>query len=211
MKPRYEDISGKRFGRAVAIEYMGLDESKKRSLWKCVCDCGEEFICRKDSLKRGSIQSCGCLGKERRLEANTKHGMHNTKIYKVWTSMLQRCENPNEKAYENYGGRGIKVHPKWHSFEGFWEDMKSGYSEGLSLDRIDVDGDYEPGNVRWATRFEQQNNIRANVHVVIDGEEMTVGEASQRFGIDSNVIRSRLRLNWSHEEAVKIPVGGKQS
>jgi hypothetical protein len=211
MIPRYEDLRGKRFGRAVAIEYMGLDESKKRSLWKCVCDCGEEFICRKDSLKSGRIQSCGCLGKERRLESLTKHGMHKTKIYKVWTEMLQRCGNPNNQSYENYGGRGIKVHSKWHSFEGFWEDMKSGYREDLSIDRIDNDGNYEPGNVRWATRIEQQSNLRTNVRYMFFGEEMTVGEAGRKFNVNHDALRARIHSGTEPEKALLAMMGGAQN
>lgn len=206
-----EDLKGKKFGRVTVLEYVGLDETGKRSLWKCVCDCGKEFVSRKESLTKGRTVSCGCFGKEKRLEANTKHGMANTKLYKVWTSMLQRCENPNDKAYEHYGGRGIKVYPKWHEFDGFYGHMRSGYQEGLSLDRIDVNGNYEPGNVRWATRFEQQNNLRNNVRHMFFGELLTCGEAGRKFNINPNSLRSSIYSGNEPEKALLQLMGGAQN
>jgi hypothetical protein len=157
--PLYDDISGKRFGRLVAIERRGPK-------WAFACDCGAEKEIFATSVKRGLTKSCGCLNAElssarSRIQHRT-HGMSSSTEFKIWQGMRQRCENPNDKDYAKYGGRGIRVCERWQKFEHFYEDMGARPS-GLTLDRIDFDGDYEPGNCRWATLQQQNRNKRDNV------------------------------------------------
>lgn len=172
------DITGRRFGRLTATQYLG------RGYWNCVCDCGVTHKARASHLRSGKIQSCGCLQRETKI----RHGKWKTPEYAIWDQMLRRCLNPHHKEYKNYGGRGIKVCDRWMKFENFWDDMCPRPAAGLSLDRIDNNGDYEPGNCRWATAAEQANNSR-NVRV-FNGK--TVAAWAAELGVTPNVIRQRL-------------------
>lgn len=158
------DLTGRRFGRLVAQAKEGLatdDEAR----WRCLCDCGNETCVRSSSLRNGTTQSCGCLRRELLSTRPLKHGQARhgrlTSEYDAWHAMKQRCLNPNHAAYANYGGRGITVCQQWlESFEVFFADVGLKPDPELTLDRIDNDGSYEPGNVRWATRSQQNSNQR---------------------------------------------------
>jgi hypothetical protein len=155
---RERDLSGKVFGKWRVIEFAGL--KRGRSHFRCICECGTEKIVVSSTLKNGTSTSCGCnigLSARKRL---TKHGMADTKPHMIWCTMRQRCENEKAKAFEWYGARGIKVCERWQSFENFWEDMGPTWSPGLSIDRIDVNGNYEPGNCRWVPKESQSANRR---------------------------------------------------
>ena len=154
------DLTGKRFGRLLVVE---KSESKNGyAAWLCRCDCGNEKIISGNELRKGKAKSCGCLRKEVATKTFIKHGKTNTLLYEVWKSMKARCNNLNNKRYSSYGGRGITVCDEWReSFQAFYDwAMINGYREGLSIDRIDNDGNYEPSNCRWATASEQQKNKR---------------------------------------------------
>ena len=160
------NISGMRFGRLVAID---PDKTGKKVKWNCICDCGKKSKVDGSKLRSGETKSCGCLvselQSERAIKRNTKHG-HNkvgrqSPTHKSWTAMLHRCRAPKYSDYKNYGGRGITVCERWKVFENFLADMGE-RPKGKTLDRIDVNGNYEPSNCRWATLSEQQRNKRCN-------------------------------------------------
>ena len=158
------DITGHTYGRLVVLRFDREDSHKNR-YWTCLCECGVETSVRFGRLRSGYTKSCGCLIKERAAMCSYRHGCNTTTYrspeYSSWNSMKQRCLNPNSKDYANYGGRGISVCDSWQdSFQQFFEDMGI-RPEGTTLDRMDNDGNYEPGNCRWATAKEQNSNRRA--------------------------------------------------
>lgn len=179
-------ISGEKYGKLTVVELVTDGNANKRK-WLCECECGGRKITSEDNLKRGHCKSCGCLyskigGKSKH---GTEHGESKTRLYKIWSRMIWRCERPSYKFYKDYGGRGITVCPDWHSFKRFKEWANdNGYSDGLSLDRIDNNRGYSPNNCRWATPKQQANNRRDNVKIEYQGEERTIAEWADRFGFN---------------------------
>lgn len=198
-------IAGQRFGRLVAIERV---QGPPAGLWLCECDCGQSKAVAGSSLKAGKTRSCGCLHRERAGRLNYKHGMAETPLHRIWRGMLNRCRNPNQDGFENYGGRGIKVCERWHDFMAFEADMRTGYRPGLSIERKDVDGDYSPDNCRWATLAEQAVNRRSTPFVVYEGARMAFADAWRRanspVGIDTAWSRYKSG-RWTLEDALKSP------
>jgi hypothetical protein len=205
------ELVGLRIGRLTVEERVGTHKTPKgvqRSLWRCRCDCGGETTITAKVIRSGHSQSCGCLQKERVSEANRTHQGSRTKLYKVWTAMKQRCHNPDDPGYHNYGGRGIEVCERWReSFEAFLADVGPKPSDKHSLDRFpNGNGNYEPGNVRWATWTEQMSNTRRTRHIEYGGETLTIKEWSVRTGIAYATLKQRLDNGMSPEAALTTPV-----
>jgi hypothetical protein len=159
---RLIDLTGKRFGRLTVIERA--ENHGKLPMWRCLCDCGKEIKVLGCNLRTNHTQSCGCAQKDLVAKRSVTHGMSSNPLYAVWNTMRQRCTNPNNHKYSNYGARGVRVCEDWlNSFDSFYSYVSKlpHFGEaGYSLDRIENDGNYEPGNVRWATMTEQNNNRR---------------------------------------------------
>lgn len=201
------DLTGKRFGRLLVVS---RSENKSGTVaWKCKCDCGNETVVRSDCLRIGKIQSCGCLRNELVGDRGRTHGMTETRLYRTWCGMKNRCYNPNYKGYKNYGGRGITICSEWLcDFQAFYDwAMANGYAENLQIDRINVDGNYEPSNCRWVTTEEQSNNKRTSRFLSLNGEKHTIAEWSKITGINSGTLESRVGLyGWSDEKALTTPI-----
>lgn len=157
------DLTGMQYGSLLVIKDAGRSPHQGEVLWECVCVCGATTSVRGQMLRSGGVKSCGCLRREVAAENSSTHGhtrnYRPSPTYRSWTSMLYRCEDPNYRQHEYYADRGIKVCDRWHRFENFLEDMGE-RPAGTSLDRVDNDGNYEPGNCRWATPKEQSMNRR---------------------------------------------------
>lgn len=201
-KERYIDLKGKRFGNWTVLEKTCDKHSK--TAWLCRCDCGTERIILAAHLLNGKRTNCGC----KRIYPTT-HKMTNTRLYRIHQSMLQRCYNPKDKAYRNYGGRGISVCPEWrgeHGFENFakWSS-ENGYNDSLTIDRINSNGNYEPSNCRWATYEQQENNTSRNHLVTYKGETHTIAEWSKITGINANTLNFRVRKGWDEDRLFSPP------
>lgn len=206
------NLVGQRFGRLLVVEKVKgktLKSGYEEQTYKCVCDCGNEVILPYSRLTTGNTSSCGCLAIEMLKDRSFKHGMSKTKIYDVWKEMRYRCSKETDKSYKYYGERGIKVCEEWDcSFETFYKwALKTGYKEGLEIDRIDTLGDYEPNNCRWVTRIQQMNNIRTNRILNINGFSKTMAEWSRLFEINADTFNDRLKAGWDVISALTAPKG----
>lgn len=192
-----------RFGRLVVLT-QGPQSTGSRNRPQCVCkcDCGNDVLVTNRNLLAGCTKSCGCLAKERAANWRKEHGLHKTGAYSSWSAMMKRCYAPRSWGYSNYGGRGIAVCSRWHDVRKFVEDMGE-RPEGMSLDRINSDGNYDPGNVRWATRITQSNNRRNVARYSVNGELLSVGEMAARSGVKHATIAMRLKRGWKPEEAMR--------
>ena len=197
---------GTRFGRLVVVKRVENDGEMARV--ECLCDCGNTTVVRTTSLRAGKTLSCGCYGKERRGELSKTHGMHNTPTYRSYHGMIQRCYNENNSRYPQYGGRGIIVCDRWkESFENFLEDMGE-RPEGLTIDRKDVDGNYEKDNCRWATDAEQAANKQNTRYTRVGGKRWALAELMAIHDVPVSTIAYRLKAGYTPEQAIskgKLP------
>lgn len=195
---RLIDLTGQRFGR---LTVLGRDLSKTGDavFWNCKCDCGSIKSIVGSNLRYGHTQSCGCL-REATQASNFLSRDHtkkdNPRLYSIWKSMQQRCYNTNHKAYQNYGGRGIQICDEWIGDSGFKNFVEwatdNGYCESLTIDRIDVNGNYSPQNCRWITHRENQNNTRHNRYIAYNGETKTLAQWAEIYGLRQCELKRRL-------------------
>lgn len=201
---RYRDLTNQKFARLRVIKFA---HKKNRNIyWLCRCECGNEITCQSSHLLSKSIQSCGCLRQEMCALYSKKHGQHKTKTYHAWQSMLQRCYNKNHKSYHNYGGRGITVCKSWReSFLNFLKDMKEKPS-GLSLDRVNNNGNYEPNNCCWSTPKRQAQNRNTNILITYNNETKCLMEWAELLNIPYSTLSNRLNRGWTHYDTLSRPI-----
>jgi hypothetical protein len=197
MGRRLIDISGHRFGRWTVLKFSGS------KLWECLCDCGRKSEIRGTDLRRGRSTQCKSCSNGENTRVHGQSVGNKTKAYKAWKGMIFRCTNPTAASYPRYGGRGIQVCTRWRSsFVDFLSDVGAPPGPDYSLDRIDNDGNYEPGNVRWATLVQQRRNNSYVRPLTLNGETMLLIDWAKRIGISEHALSRRLRFGWSVEKAL---------
>lgn len=193
------DVSGQKFNRLTGVR------PTSRGRWIFRCECGSEIEAKAAAVKFGNTKSCGCLNLDKIRERSTTHGMRNHPLYQLWAGMHARC-----KRHPEYAGRGIKVCDRWQNFANFVADMGE-RPKGMTLDRKDVNGNYDPNNCRWATRLEQAENTTRNAYLECDGVKMTVSQWSRQLGVDQRTLNRRRSIGWTDEEVIKTPIGAKRA
>ena len=193
------------FHRLTVIGICGKSRGKE-NVWECRCECGGTARTKSYRLKSGHTRSCGCYKKDRAVQASLKHGCtvgrKRTPEHRIWQHLLGRCLCKTDSAYENYGGRGIKVCDRWLEFKNFLEDMGTRPSSNHSLDRINNHGDYSPSNCRWATREQQSNNRRSTIVLGYQGSVGSLMEWARMLGVKGYTLRERYKKGWSMEEVL---------
>lgn len=209
---RYKDLTGMKFDRLTVMGDVGKRTKGNGIMWKCICDCGNEVYVRTYSLGK-DVKSCGCLRNEKLIQRSTTHGKKYTRVYREWKNIKQRCLNPKLPDYKYYGARGITICPEWaNDFQNFYDwAMANGYSDALTIDRIDNNKNYSPDNCRWVDRLTQSNNTRKNHNLTFNNKTQTISMWARETGILSSTICYRVNHGWSVEEALTIPIqnGGK--
>lgn len=200
---KFKDESGNKFGRLTAISSYSKKSSsgKLRTYWVCQCDCGNTKHISADNLrKKDRVPSCGCFKSEFFSNNNSTHRLSGTRTYRSWSSARQRCTNPNDNNYAHYGARNITVCERWNSFEVFLNDMGEPPTLNHTIERIDVNGNYEPGNCKWATPKEQARN-RTNTNLIeYNGKKMILTDWSKHLGIRLITLRKRINAGWPIEK-----------
>lgn len=203
------DLTGQRFGRLEVLHESDRTPYGARR-WLCECDCGKRKIVFQDCLMKGKSRSCGCLRTEELVARFTKHGCCGSRIYNIYAKMKRRCYVESEERYEDYGGRGIRVCSEWLGEQGFenfhkWA-MKNGYTDNLTIDRIDVNGNYEPSNCRWATYEEQSKNKRNNIVVTWNGKTQVLKDWCRELSLDYRTIKARFHKGWDIDRMFTEPI-----
>lgn len=194
------DLTGQRFERLLVLEPHG--RSKFGAVqWLCQCDCGRLTTADSHSLRSGHKRSCGCLMREECGNRSRTHGLSRDRIYHIYYGVKQRCENPKSTAYKDYGGRGIRV--LWEDWRSFREwALANGYKEGLTLDRIDVNGDYEPSNCRWIPQAEQMRNTRKTRYLTYQNETKPLIEWCEILNVRFGTAATRVARGWSDPQEI---------
>lgn len=201
------DEVGNVYGRLTVMERVENNTKRRGAIFRCECSCGNsEYLVFGGDLRKGRVNSCGCYKSELVTKNNTTHGMKSSRIYRIYHNMITRCTKKNNPGYERYGKRGIKVCDEWSSETGFsnfleWS-MNNGYSEELSIDRINNDGNYEPANCRWVTNDIQANNKSTSRFYELNGETKTVSQWSKRYNINYDNLINRLNKGMSLKDAL---------
>lgn len=209
MKNQHSIKAGDKFGRLTAVKIA--NKSGHSYKWLFECECGNKKEIDIYSVLNNKTKSCGCMQIEAR-RSKAKHGAcrngHSSKLYGVWQQMKNRCYSSKNISYNNYGARGIEICQEWHNFKNFQDwAFKNGYLEGLSIDRIDVNGNYEPSNCRWANAIIQANNRRSNVYYEAFGEKHTLTELGRIYGINwATLYRRVVKNGWDIETALTKPI-----
>ena len=202
-----DNMVGKQYGKLTVVREVDpyvAPSGGKHKKYECLCSCGKTAYVLKEYLTSGRQKSCGCLKKENGI---TTHGEIHTRLYRIWGNMCNRCTNPSNPAWHNYGDRGIKVCDDWLRYENFrdWANS-SGYTENVTIDRIDNNKGYSPDNCRWADLITQANNKRNNHIIEYNGTSMTIAEWAVETGIPYKTLFNRFHLGWSAERALTQPM-----
>lgn len=202
------DLTGMTFGRLTVIGLHRREPAKRgtKLYWLCRCECGKQTTPRGDQLRCGDSRSCGCV-------ANVTHGKRHTREYRIWVGIKHRCFNPNDAHFDRYGGRGITICDEWrNSFGAFFAYVGECPSPRHTIDRYpNNDGNYEPGNVRWATRVQQNRNVSSNRLIYFRGANRPLAEVAEIIGIPRNTLGKRLAAGWSLDRAVSEPIHCEKS
>lgn len=193
------DLKGTKYGRLTVIELANTTGKHRR--WMCQCSCGKTKNILADSLRAGRSRSCGCLHNELLGHISTSHGKSKTNEYYSWAAMIQRCTNSKIKGFKNYGGRGINVFDEWLNFESFLKHIGP-RPKGTSLERINNELGYQPGNVKWATRSEQNNNTRRSRKLTYDGLTLNMMQWAKKSGVEYCTLKRRIYRGWPIEKAI---------
>ena len=200
------DLTNQKFNKLTVI---ARSENKwNKVLWKCQCDCGNIVYATTNSLKSGNTKSCGCLRSQNFKAIVTKHHLSQTRIYRIWKEMKKRCYNPKTRNSKYYYARGIKVCEEWkNNFQAFYDwSMQNGYNDKLTIDRIDVNGDYKPSNCRWVDTYTQNNNSRNCHYITYNGETKTLTQWAKTYNINQRTLTYRINdLKWSIGKALTTP------
>lgn len=200
---KQRDITGERFNNLTALNFEYRD-SKHHHYWKFCCDCGNEVVARKSAVTSGNTKQCKKCSEKEKQKRGITHGFCGTRLYREWAGIIQRCENKSSTSYNRYGAIGITVCEEWHKFEPFAEwALENGYSDELSIDRINVNGNYEPSNCRWVGDLEQANNKRTNVYIEVDGEVHTIAEWARIYGMKYRTLYDRIKKGWCDNDYFK--------
>lgn len=208
-KKEAKNLVGMKFGMLSVIsraeDNIGND-GKNVIMWNCVCECGNKTIVDGRSLKKGHTKSCGCLQGEHHNDSS--HILGKTRLYRIWTNMKQRCYNPNNSNFKNYGAKGVTICEEWkNSYTKFKEwATNNGYNDTLTVDRINVNDNYYPENCRWISLREQENNKSVNHFITFNGETLTLAEWNRKLGFKRGVLEYRLKKGWDIEKAITTPL-----
>lgn len=203
---RLIDLTGQPFGRLTVLERA--ENKNGRVYWKCECACGNITNIQADRLVAGTTQSCGCLNKERVKQSNSTHGMSNTPEFHTWEGIIKRCTNPKAIGFKRYAGRGITICDEWrHDFMAFYNHVGKKPTSKHTIERINNNLGYKPGNIKWATRQEQANNTRRNHNITLHSWTMNVTQWAKFIGVKQGTISERINhYNWPPAKAIFQPV-----
>lgn len=209
--PKTKDLTGERFWQLTVLGPVEVRRTVRptgtdvRTFWLCQCDCGKRITAPSTHLRTEHTKSCGCRHEDRKRRGfNRTHGLSRTPEYKIWVGIQQRCSNPNQDSYSDYGARGVSVCNRWKRFSAFFKDMGPRPSPGHTIDRIDVNGNYEPGNCRWATRSEQANNRQDTVFYEAFGRRLTCAQWAAEMNIGYSTLQMRLANGVKIETALLV-------